>query len=175
MSNLSRRSLVTSAAALPALAVPAASIAATDNDAVFRHLWYEYLAHAAARAAAQEAYEPARGAFDAEYPPCPDDVLPGDHWRRYERLWEKHGVEVPHNALNSACDAMYNTIKKILETDATGLFGIGVKLAAIPPAASLLSTFDAEDFEEAVVSVLADINRLIGTDFVVPDDEAEAA
>ena len=50
MSALSRRSLVTSAAALPALAVPA--IAEADSDAVFRHLWSEYLAHAAARVAA---------------------------------------------------------------------------------------------------------------------------
>ena len=35
MSNLSRRSLVTNAAALPALAVPAAALASTEPDPIF--------------------------------------------------------------------------------------------------------------------------------------------
>jgi hypothetical protein len=73
MSNLSRRSLVSSPAALPALALPAVALARSqpDDDAVLRHLWSEYLVHAAAYEAAKENEKPARAAFDAEFPPCP--------------------------------------------------------------------------------------------------------
>jgi hypothetical protein len=91
--NLSRRHLVATAAALPALAVPA--VAGTtlalspegDGDAVLLRLWSEYLARAAAHTAAQKEMEPARALYDAEEPPCPDDVLPGHHFEDNQWLW----------------------------------------------------------------------------------------
>jgi hypothetical protein len=182
MSKLSRRSIVASAAALPALAVPAVALATSqpDDDAVLRHLWSEYLVHSAAYAAADKVYRPARAAFDADFPPCPDGVLPGHHWDNHNWLWNKHGLEPLWFAATAADDAMRNTVEKILETDATGLFGIGVKLAAFGNGgkfAELPSQYAVEDYEEAVDSVLSDINRLIGSDFVAPksscaDDEA---
>jgi hypothetical protein len=45
-------------------------------------------------------------------------------------------------------------------TKATGLFGIGVKLAA-----TQAPWIDGEDYEEAIAAVCNDIDRLIGSDF----------
>jgi hypothetical protein len=78
MPNLSRRHLVTTAAALPALAVPAAAIAGStlalpegDGDAVLMRLWSEYIARADAHAAVQKEMKSARALYDAEEPPRP--------------------------------------------------------------------------------------------------------
>src|ERR1700731_2950603 len=119
MSNLSRRSIVASAAALPALAVPAVASASqsSDNDAVLRHLWSEYLAASDAYDAATRNERPARAAFDAEFRPCPDNVLPGHHWGNHDWLWKKHGLDVLSDARNAADDAMRHIIGKILETE----------------------------------------------------------
>jgi hypothetical protein len=156
MSNLSRRSLVASAAALPVLAVPAVALATSqpDDDAVLRHLWSEYLAAGDAYDAATRNQRPARAAFDAEFPPCPDNVLPGHHWRNYNWLWKKHDLDDLSDARSAADNAMRNAIGKILETDATGLCGIGVKLAALP------AYYEPDDCDAAICSVLSNINRL---------------
>ena len=120
----SRRRRDHTAAALAALS-PA-------QDVELRLLWSEYLVHADAHAAAQEKQKPARAAFDAEFPPCPDDVLPGEHWRAHNWLWRKHGLDHLSDAWNAAGSAMCETAETILQTEAAGLFGIGVKLAALP-------------------------------------------
>ncbi len=177
MSHLSRRSLVASAATLPALAVPVLGTAASpSDDAILRDLWSEYLVRAAAYDAVSEKYNPARAAWEAEFPPCPDDVVPADHSREYRWLWDKHGLEVLCDAINEAGDRMHDVIEKILATKATGLFGIGVKLAALPSNCRLgdSRSSDPQDYIESVASVLSDINRLIGTDFAsMEDDETE--
>jgi hypothetical protein len=103
--------------------------------------------------------KPARAAFDAELPPCPDDVLPGDHWSAHDWLWHKHGLDPLWNACNAADSAMRETIATILQTEVEGLFGVGVKLAAIP------AECDPEDCKEAVAAVLDDLDRLLGSDF----------
>ena len=133
MSNLSRRSLVASAAALPALAVPAIAVAASGSDAVLRDLWSEYLECAAACDAAGDNYALARDAYETELPPCPDDVYSIDHRRAHKWLWNKHGLEVLNHAANDAQERMHGVVEKILKAEAIGLFGIGVKLAALPP------------------------------------------
>jgi hypothetical protein len=130
---------------------------------------------AAAYDAVRKKYIPARAAHDAEMPPCPDDVLPGDHWREYRWLWDKHGLEPLWDAISEADKGMSDVIEKMLKTEATGLFGIGVKLAALPNHLKLAGgrSCDPDDYIEPVASVLSDINRLIGTDFIGMQDDAE--
>jgi hypothetical protein len=98
-------------------------------------------------------------AFDAEFPPCPDDVLPGHHWRAHKWLWRKHGLDRLNDDWNAADSAMRETIAAILRSPAEGLFGIGVKLAALP------NDYDAEDCVDAAAAVRRDIDRLIGSNF----------
>jgi hypothetical protein len=158
MSATSRRAILAGIAA----AVPAASAVASiasNADAELRRLWSEYLKQSAAFDAASEKMKSARAAFDAELPPCPDDVLPGDHWSAHRWLWEKHGLEALNNAWNAEYSAMLGTITTILQTKVEGLAGIGVKLAALP------ADCDGQDCKEAVASVLEDIDRLLGSDF----------
>ena len=112
-----------------------------------------------AHAVAQEKYKPVRAVFEAELPPCPDDVVFGDHWFAHNWLWRKHGLDQLRDAWNDAGSAMCETVEAILQTEAAGLFGVGVKLAALPDKP------DPEDYEDAVAAVLNDIDRLLGSDF----------
>jgi hypothetical protein len=157
------------AATLPALAATPAAPA----DAKLRQLWSEYLTHADAYAVARERYEPARAAFDAEFPPCPDGVQPDDHRLAHDWLWRKHNLDVLWGACNAATSAIRATIATILHTKAEGLLGIGVKLAAMPPNPN---EWTFEDYEDAVVAALEDIDRLIGSGFaanVVKSDQSD--
>ena len=156
--------------------VPAIAVAASETDAVLRDLWSEYLSCADECAAAEDNYALARNAYDTELPPCPDDVRPGDHSRAHKWLWNNHGLEVLNHAANDTHERLRGVVEKILKAEATGLFGIGVKLAALPPTAFLDGSggLDPEDHVDAIASVLNDINRLIGTDFVgMQDEEAD--
>jgi hypothetical protein len=153
--DLNRRAILAGAAAVPL----APAVARASGDAELRRLWSEYLKHAAAYAVARKRYEPARAAFDAEFPPCPDDVLPGTHWRAHDRLWQKHGLDPLDDASNAADTAVRETIAIILHTEAAGLFGIGVKLAALP------HDYDPQDWVEVAAAVRLDIDRLIGSGF----------
>ena len=87
-------------------------------------------------------------------------------WNEYELDSLSHAAEQAHTRLDEA-------VKKILKAKATGLFGIGVKLAALPATIFLDGTenHDPEDYIPAIASVLDDINRLIGTDFVGVEEE----
>jgi hypothetical protein len=74
---------------------------------------------------------------------------------------------------NAEGDKLTRIRDQILEHDAEGLFGVGTKLAAI-------DTDDAEaefaHFADPIRSVLADIDRMLGTDFsavVLPDEYEE--
>ena len=172
MPNLSRRHLVTTAAALPALAVPAAAgttialLPEDDGDAVLLRLWSEYVARAAAHTAAQKEAASVRALYDADEPPCPDDVRPGDHWEANQWLWRKHGVDVLYDAWNDAGNAMRDTIEAIRDTEATGLLGILVKFLALPP------DTEEEDYEEAYDSALTDIDSRIKTEVAIIESDA---
>jgi hypothetical protein len=102
----------------------------------------------------------ARARYDAEEPPCPDDVLPGHHLEANQWLWKKHGLDTLYDAWNNAGEAMGESIEVIRDTEATGLLGILVKFLALP------TDTEAEDYEESYVSALPDIDRLLGSNFV---------
>jgi hypothetical protein len=102
MSNLSRRMLVASAAAIPAAAMALPSTAAPDAE--LRRLWAIYLGRVAEDEAARQKYSLARDAYDAEEPPCPDGVLEGHHWESLQWLRDKHGVDPLYDAWGEAGD-----------------------------------------------------------------------
>jgi hypothetical protein len=163
--NLSRRAILAGATvpAVAALAGPAVAATAEIGgpDKELRRLWSEYSALAAADDALLSRYTPARAAYDAEESPCPEDVSPGNHFRDCQPLWDKHGLDELVDQRNSLDTAMREKIAVILNTEAEGLFGIAVKLSALPDCARE----DTEDWTEATAVVLEDIDRLLGSDF----------
>jgi hypothetical protein len=150
-SHITRRNVLAAAA----VAVPAAGVL-TAADTRLRQLWSEYVARVAAYEVADRKYKLAREAFDAEHPPCPDDVLPGDHWRASSGLWQKHGLEELSEAWNATAVAVSNAVAEILTAPAEGFFGIGAKLSALPTCP------DEEDYEAAMNAALEDIERILG-------------
>jgi hypothetical protein len=96
-----------------------------------------------------------------------------DHFRSHRWLCNKHGLGVLSDAANDARDRLREVVTKILAVEATGLFGIGMKLAALPPSHRLYEgpSTDPKDYMESVALVLSDINRLLGTGFVGVQDE----
>ena len=157
----SRRAVLAGIAAAPALAAPA--LADQAGDAKLRELWARYLKDLAAEQAVSAALDPARAAYDAEEPPCPDDVSPGHHHEACRPLWKKHGLDRLYEAWNDAGARTDAAAKAILEQEAEGLFGVGAKLAALP---SQEDQDLAYDQEAAIRSALRDIDRLIGTTFL---------
>jgi hypothetical protein len=141
--------------AAAALSLPAAASLPAVNDAVsdkkLRRLWSKYLNDVAEWEAVCAKYDPARAAFEVELPPCPEDVLAGDHWRAHQWLWNKHGLEPLWDAWNVAHDEVGKTVKAIQRTRADSFFGLGVKLTALP------IEHDEDDLQDAVKSVLQDI------------------
>ena len=176
-STLTRRAILAGAASVPALALPAVAPAVpspapisarpalpmldegTASDKKLRRLWSRYLKQVADYQAACQKYGPARAAFDAELPPCPEDVVPGDHWQAHQWLWSKRGLDPLCDAWNAAYDAVGKTVKAIQRTKAESLFGVGVKLTALP------MEYEEEDCKDAMKSTLDDIDRLLGSDF----------
>jgi hypothetical protein len=178
MTIRSRRAILAGASVLATVAavapIAARKAATASDDAELRRLWSEYLKHADAYAAAREKYEPVRAAFDAELPPCPNGVVPGTHLHAHAWLWHKHGLDTLCEAWYAPDFAMREMIPTILHTEAEGLYGIGVKLAALP------NHFDTEDLDDAIAAVLGDIDRLLGSDFAeavqvqsCPGDDAD--
>jgi hypothetical protein len=161
MKKVSRRAIISGATAIPlaSVATLASEGSALGGDSELRRLWAEYLKQADAHAAAWGKYNSVRAVFDAELPPCPDDVFPGHHWQAHEGLWHRCGLEPLWETINVTDSAMRDTIAAILHTEAEGLFGIGVKLAAMP------RDRDQQDYEDAIVAVQQDIDRLLGSHF----------
>ena len=92
----------------------------------------------------------------------------GHHWKAYQWLWNKYGLDT----LRDADNRLRAIVEEILRAEANSLFGIGVKLAALPGGDFLdESERDPRGYVAAVASVLSDINRLLGTDFVGMQDE----
>jgi hypothetical protein len=166
MNSIVSAAALTSAVAVaesPALAVPA--VAATEisgSDRELRRLWSEYLAIVPALEALEAEYAPARAAFDAEMPPCPVDVRMGDHFEANQWLWRKHGLDELSDKRHSIDTAIRETIAAILGTRAEGLFGLAVKLSALPVGEYEEAGYD---LVEASALVLEDIDRLLGSNF----------
>jgi hypothetical protein len=190
--NLSRRAALARlsvAAAAGAVALPAAAsalgglapqTAGHSGDAELRRLWEHYLARAAARISANEKLIPARAAFDAEMPPCPKDVLPGHHFAAHYWLWQKHGLDRLNADWNAATNEESEIVATIQRTQAEGIIGIGIKLAALPApiTSGVVPVRDNEDRYETILAALVDIDRLAGTNLVeiyASANEEEAA
>jgi hypothetical protein len=172
----SRRAVIAGASTLAAAsaanvaAIVTARSAEQDLDAELRGLWAEYLERTAEHAAATAAYRKARAPFERARPPCPENVLPGDHWEALRPLWNKHGLEPLADAWNVTDDRVRDTIARIHSVRATSLFGVAVKLAAI------IDHPEEEDVSDAVRSALADIDAMVGGNaFATAFLSAEAA
>jgi hypothetical protein len=165
--SLSRRSVL--AGVSVAVAPMAAGAGLSGDDAELRLLWAEYLVARAAETSEESNERKVRARFDDLMPPCPHDVILGDHWagEAVQLLWKSTGAAAAYHRWNAAVDTMLDVIERIQRTPAEGLFGVGVKLAA------LNSSPDQCDYEDGAASALACINRLTGSNFPigVADDE----
>jgi hypothetical protein len=133
---------------------------AEGEDAELRKLWNEYLRQTEAVAAAEEALREPRAAFDAEYPPCPEHTLPGEHFRAHDRLWRKHGLDELTDKLNAAYEELVAIVRRVRQARASSPFGIGVKLAVSDQSG------DEEDLHESVIDALWMTSKLTGVDFI---------
>jgi hypothetical protein len=160
----SRRGGDTAPAAAAALSGLAPSGAGQSGDAELRRLFDQYRVASAAYEAAETAASAAREKYEAGKPDVPDDMSIHTRHEAPEcrALWIKHGVDVTYDAWNRAHEASFAVIEKIRRTPAEGLFGVGVKLAALPSEDDEIAI---EDYEEAVASALTNIDRLIGSSF----------
>jgi hypothetical protein len=155
MSAINRRSAIAALGSLPALSVPAAS--SPISDAPLRALWAQYLAQVARDKALLERVALSRAAVDAELPPKGKD----DRWETFEALSLKHGHRQHYDEWCDGHAEIAETVRQIQQTPAEGVFGIGVKLAAIAP------QYEMEDLEELLGAVAVDITRL--TRGAIPD------
>jgi hypothetical protein len=160
MSKHTRRAVLAGIAAAPALAAPALA-AHAGNDVRLRELWAQYLEKFAAERAIDAAIVPTRAAYDAE------EVggAAANHLSEANQpLWIKHGLDRLYEDWNAAGELVEEIVEAILEEEAEGLFGIGVKLAALPADGNCRDP--AHDHEDAIISALTEIDRLIGSTFV---------
>jgi hypothetical protein len=157
---ITRRALVASTAAIPAIALPAVAAPAPDNE--LRRLWSEYLDRLPEFKITGERHSAVRAAYDAQEPPCPDEML--------------SGREAAYDAWNAAAERVMEIGDAMQQIQAESLFGIGAQLTA------LAVRYDGFDLTLAVHTTLVRIDRLIGSDFgtalklggieVVDDEEA---
>jgi hypothetical protein len=164
--KLSRRSALTVIAAagvVPAGGAGAACVAADDPDAELRRLWSEYQRLVRLSDAARDAHQPFRDAADAKIATFEGDPRGAD-WAAWIAFSNECRAEPNHvrtwGAYCAVCDVSAPVIRAIHSSEAKTLFGVAVKLAAVP-----LGDFDDQDMTDAGLSVLRDIDRLLGTDF----------
>jgi len=148
--SISRRNVVACA-----IAGPVASIAPPDSDAELRRLWAKQFELIAAHQAAERVYRSTREAYRSELGALGDAEVRAV-------LWDKHGVAEPWNRRNETSDCVADSAAEIQHVKAHGLFGIGVKLVALCPEEDR----SLEDYEGTIRSVLADIDRMLGTSFL---------
>jgi hypothetical protein len=150
----SRRQLVKSAVAAPIMGAPVLA-PATPADAELRRLLREYVDRMRVYHETEAPYLAAAEAVKAETP-SPRDVPWEVYRREWERASEKHSRGQLYDRWCEADRAVRETIKAIRATPAEGVFGIGVKLAALG------GWTCPENLEEAVYSVMDDVARLTG-------------
>jgi hypothetical protein len=157
--NLSRRSALTVIGGAAAAAVPAsvAAAAGVAPDAELGRLWLRYQALQRSLDAAKETHRPFREAADAEIDKL-GRGLPLDIWSAaVNKLYAEPNFCRTWRPVQIAWDDLAPVIRSVHRTEAQTLFGVGVKLAALPDT--------GEDFSDAAISVMRDIDRLLGTDF----------
>jgi hypothetical protein len=102
-----------------------------------------------------------------------------DHCLENQSLRKELGGDAAYDAWNDATLVLDKTVKKIQRTPAEGLFGIGVKLAAL----AYEEHMDVIDVQIAVAAALADLDKIAETSFAnysheqvgdLPDDDEEA-
>jgi hypothetical protein len=180
-STLTRRALVASTAAMPAAAALDLPATAGTADAELRQLWSKYLDHVAEYEAADAKHTAAREPFnaqlDAEFPPdrgTMDSQTWDAHKLRWEALWDQLGLEPLFRAWNETSERVRGIVAEIQQARAESLFGVGIKLGALQMQAP-----EEEDWRCAVQATLADIDRLLGSDFsarvakLIGEDEDE--
>lgn len=161
-STPSRRAVIAASAALAAgTAVNLAAIVAkAEGDAELRALWAEYQSQVPIVESTYANYKRARDPFEVEMPRA--DEIPDwdERTAEWNRLWTKHGLEPLNDAWNRASDRLTATVGRIQAAKATTLFGIAVKLVALP-----LSNFSPDDcdYDDAVRSTVSDLDTLLGT------------
>jgi hypothetical protein len=162
-----RRAVLAGAAALPALAAPAAAIAATNTgnqDAELRRLWRLYVDTLDQFSRACDEHLPGRAAYDEEHESIRDDL----GWNAWQAavagLRIKHGLDRTWPPVDAALTAMAQIVARIQATPAETLFGIGVKISAVAMIGADLGP-DKEDYIDAIRSALPDIDRLAGGNF----------
>jgi hypothetical protein len=131
------------------------------DDTELRPLWAEYVSALEVTRAAHAEFEKANAVFESELPPCPDDVNPGDHFRANKPLQHSTGRTAAWERWNDSDLAMRKIIERIQQAPISGLFGIGVKLAAV------VEQPEEADYVESSAVVLTDINRMTGANFTV--------
>ena len=145
------------AVALALATAPLAGTAAASTPAEpIASLWQRYLEQYAIACAAHEAADVAHAQVDRE--------LPDPHWwpdqkAKWEAVSERLGYSRLADAWNVEFERLAAIIEAIRNTQATDLFSLGVKLAALREEA------DESDVCEAVADVLGNIDRALGSDF----------
>ena len=188
----SRRAVLAGIAAAPALAAPiVAAVAITpvlaaptvvkaepplDPDAELRRLWAQYCVELDAYDAAAAVHALRRAALDDELQSfyamdCKGDkYAPWGGWQDWrdahdaamKKSWRKHKVGGPWRTMNKCADNCRKTAAAIREIEAQTLFGIGIKLVALP---ARVGELDTEDYVDALQSALPDLDKLCGGTF----------
>lgn len=157
---------VASLASAAAVASPSISPSSDHDDAEIRRLWQGYSEKLAAVEAAQEIYRPLREKADEALDAMVDGDTPFETRRLLRNQTHKEGgVQQAFEAVNAAFDAMSPWIRAIHRHKATTLFGIGAKLAALPTVSLMHIDHQSDDFADAGISLLRDIDALLGTSF----------
>lgn len=155
--------VVSVASLASAAAIPSPSIARIEPDAQLRQLWTEYLCRYEVADAAYGRARALRAPYDAEMRALSESGAPASG-EVHEILWAKHGLEGPWQAYNDAFESLRLVIQQVHATPAETLFGVGVKLSVVPRHAA--EGQDPYDIVDGVMSVLLDIDKLHGADFV---------
>jgi len=184
--SISRRSVTAALAAIPAAVAMGAAAAATNDtsDAELRRLWAEYRELNQRTEAAWTASHADRDLFDRSilggktFAELRDDGIEITEEMRadYRKAFDARPRD---NLWENACELdteLHELVRTIRATPAEGLFGLAIKLTALPA--------QWEDYHVncAALSALGDINRILGTEFTIdgkstfeePDDAEDA-
>ena len=169
--TISRRSVILSAAPLVLAAGGVTSSPAASEDLPLRALWAQYLEQAAQLRELRTIIDPGEAAFNAQHTPPWDFPAGhfltakaahdyGDEWRG-AREAAANGSDwgAARDEWERVSSEHWRIMETIRATSAETLFGLGVKLAAMPEADQ------EQNYIDALHAALADIDRLTGGDF----------